>query len=99
MLCLIVLPHVPSMGRDLADLFAKFHRGRSNCFGGLSFMTMLSHLAQDGAPKPGRFPSKGGGETLEMVTAVEWRIVKALTHTLDCLPKVVSGGIDGCQTN
>ena len=25
--------------------------------------------------------------------------IKASTRALDCLPKVVSGGIDGCQTN
>ena len=36
---------------------------------------------------------------LRGVTAVEWRIVKALARALDRLPKVVSGGIDICRTN
>ena len=38
-------------------------------------------------------------ETLAGGVASRLSIVKALSRALDRLPKVVSGGIDGCQTN
>lgn len=39
------------------------------------------------------------GETLAGRTESKQSFVKALSCALDRLPTVVSGGIDGCQTN
>ena len=55
-----------------------------------------THMAQEGVIV---WCEAYDSETLAGITTLGWRIVKAFSRALDCLPMVVSGGIDGCQIN
>ena len=99
-LCHIVLPHA-LVGRIwLNNLWCLSILMPLWCVGGWLgprvFNNPYSHWRKRGLPEVLRAK---GGETLAGISTLRQSIVKALARALDCSPKVVSGGIDGCRTN